>query len=216
MSYNYNLDFGEFLGRAGILVLFLLLVFWLVFIALWIFSGFGIQAFAKKKKLNNTWLAYLPVGRNYLIAKLGFEKYTSKAKQNPTLTWVTLGISAACVLFTDESFYYLLNIALTIFQTIAFYNIYKCVSKKSTVMTVFTALFGNLIGGIFLYALKNNEEIISYEEETKVEEAIIEEKQEEKETKTKEEKIRPNFCPNCGNKLTKTIKFCGNCGRKID
>lgn len=221
---NYNVNFNDFFGVASILFMFFAFVVILIFIALWIFSGFGIRIFAKKKNLKNTWLAFIPVGRNYLIAKLGFEEYLPSTKKNPTLTWITLGISAACVLFSDESFYQLLNIALTVFQTIAFYNIYKCVSKKTTVMTIFTALFGNLIGGIFLYAIKNNKEIIVLSNEENVDLSKDEEKKEEvkkEEVKNEsvnanEEKTRPNFCPSCGSKLNKTSKFCGNCGNKID
>ena len=79
--------------------------------------------------------------------------------------------------------------------------------KNAVVYTVFTAITGTLLGGIFLYLLKPDNEI----QEAK----IVEEKEpEKKETKT-EEKTKGNYCENCGTKVSKSAKFCPECGKEI-
>ena len=176
---------------------------------------------AKKKNIPNPWLAFLPVGSSYLIGKLGFEVYQEESKKNPTLTWVTLGIAAGIILFGDESFSGILSIALLVFHSIAYYNIFKALSKNYVVFTVFTVLSDSLLGGVFLYSMRNTiedkqeEDIKEENKEEKTKEAEIV-KEEKKEEIKKEEKVRPSFCSICGNKINKTAKFCSNCGQKIE
>ena len=214
--YNFDFDLTEVFGVASLLIVFFAVVVLLGVIIVWVFSSLGLMNLAKKKNIPNPWLAFLPVGSSYLIGKLGFEVYQEESKKNPTLTWVTLGIAAGIILFGDESFSGILSIALLVFHSIAYYNIFKALSKNYVVFTVFTVLSDSLLGGVFLYSMRNTIEDKQEEdikEETKEAEIVKEEKKEEIK---KEEKVRPSFCSICGNKLNKTAKFCSNCGQKIE
>ena len=214
--YNFDFDLTEVFGVASLLIVFFAVVVLLGVIIVWVFSSLGLMNLAKKKNIPNPWLAFLPVGSSYLIGKLGFEVYQEESKKNPTLTWVTLGIAAGIILFGDESFSGILSIALLVFHSIAYYNIFKDLYKNYVVFTVFTVLSDSLLGGVFLYSMRNTIEDKQEEdikEETKEAEIVKEEKKEEIK---KEEKVRPSFCSICGNKLNKTAKFCSNCGQKIE
>ena len=222
--YNFSFNITDYLEEIPsgfwILGIFFLIVVVLGLIAIYIISSLGIMNVASKNKIPNAWLAFIPYARYYIIGKLGFEIYPEEEKKNPTLTWVLFGLSCGVLVLSNEDYSYLLRVAVTVFNAIAFYNIFKVLAPKSaTGFTIGTILVENL-GGIFLYAVRNNVQ------ESKVDEAVVLETKEEmsqEEEKPKPKKIdekeepkeRPNFCPNCGNKLAKTAKFCGNCGKEI-
>ncbi len=230
--YNFSFNITDYLEEipAGfwILGIFFLIVVVLGLIAIYIISSLGIMNVASKNKIPNAWLAFVPYARYYIIGKLGFEIYPEEGKKNPTLTWVLFGLSCGVLVLSSQDYSYLLRAAVTVFNAIAFYNIFKVLAPKSaTGFTIGTVIVENL-GGIFLYAVRNNVP------ESKVDEAVVLEAQEEKpkvepvlneEEKpklkpkkvdtTEESKERPNFCPNCGGKISKTAKFCGNCGKEI-
>ncbi len=210
--FNFRFNITDYLNQipSNILIIgiFFLVVVLLGLIAIYIVSSFGIMFAAKKNNLPNAWLAFVPYGRYYIIGKLGFEVYPKESKKHPELTWVLFGLSVAS-LFLGSIYGGLLALAITIFNTMAFYNIFKViVPKNATMFTVFTVIVENL-GGIFLYSLRDRIETIE------VPENVIKEEKKEPKKETKVEKERPNFCPNCGTKLTKTAKFCPECGKEI-
>ena len=213
--YTYNID--SFLGTASVLIIFFVFVFVAIALTLYVFSSLGVMCLAKKNNLDNTWMAFIPVARSYLIAKMGYELYVPSSKKNSTLTWVTLGVAAASFLFGDKDSAYVLNLALLVLESIAFYNIFKALKKNEVLYTVFTVLTGGTLGGIFLYASHNDIKETPFKEEKKendVLEALVE--KEVKEDSEPKKETRQKFCSTCGNKLNKTSKYCGNCGQKIE
>ena len=166
---------------------------------------------AKRNNIPNPWFAFIPVASYYLLGKLGFEVYSNENEKNSTFTWVMLGLSAALVLVgTDSDLTSLLNVALMVFATIAYYRIYKYLTPKYKMYTVLSFFFG----GLPLYLNKN---MIKVRDNEVKEADLVKEKKEmpKKDEIKKEEQEKPNFCSSCGNKLTKTAKFCPNCGKKI-
>ncbi len=207
------------LGGASILIIFFAVLFAIALVFLWVFSSIGIMNTAKKNNIPNPWLAFIPVGRSYLIGKLGFEVYALDSKKNSTFTWVTLGLSAASVVLgNDGDLSKLISLGLLVFESWAFYNMFKAMNPKNSVIyTVITVITDTLFGGIFLYTMKEND---SVEQEinngdVSIDASQKEEKENKKEIKKEESKIS-NYCPNCGTKLTKNVKFCPECGKKVN
>ncbi len=200
----------------GVFAIFLFVVLIAVLIAAYVFSSLGIMGLAKKNDLPAPWLAFIPGGRSYLIGKLGYEIYVEPSKRNQTLTWVTLGLGIGALVFDINNYLLgnMLTIALTVFQTVAFYNIFKVINEKNCVIyTVVTAIYNNL-GGIFLYLNRDKaekREIAPLEISEEVNEDLS---SEEKQTETKPT-IEHNFCIHCGAKLKPNSKFCGECGKAI-
>ena len=203
MFYNYFDEYTNFLGPIAIFLIVLLV---LISIVMYIFGALGLMALAKKNKLDNPWLAFIPVGSSYLLGKLGFEIYSSKEEKNPTLTWILFGASlASCIVGS-----FLENIASTVtivFMVLAYNRIYKnIVPQSATKYTILSFFFG----GIPFYLNKDLVKEATFQEE------VVVEKEEEVKEETKElKKERPKFCSNCGNKLTKSAKFCPECGQQI-
>lgn len=236
---NFNLegldklgDFGEgtlgsFLATASVLVVFFAILLGVAAILLWVFGSIGLMNLAKKKNLPHPWLAFVPIGRSYLIGKIGYEIYDAENKNATTFMWITLALGAAAFVLGDSSgdLGTLVKYGLLFFETWAFYNMFKNLKPKNAVVyTVFTALTGTLLGGVFLYLMKTEEGVSETVEEADVveekketsEEKKKEIKSETKKTETKKENTKTNFCPNCGSKLTKDAKFCPECGKKLD
>ena len=213
--------FGSFLGTFGALAIFFGILIGVAAIILWVFSSIGLMNLAKKKKIDKAWLAFLPVGRSYIIGKLGFEVYDKDNKNATNFMLVTLGLgAAACVLGSSNGdLSTLVKYALLFFETWSFYNIFKKISPKNAIVyTVFTALTGTLLGGVFLYVMKNEEsednKIVDAQISETKEETVKEEK-EPKKTNSKKESTK-GFCTNCGAKISKEVKFCPECGNKVN
>ena len=206
MFYNYFDEYTNFLGPIAIFLIVLLV---LISIVMYIFGALGLMALAKKNKLDNPWIAFIPVGNSYLLGKLGFEVYSSKEEKNPTLTWILFGASlASCIgSFLED----IASIVTIVFMVLAYNRIYKnIVPQSATKYTILSFFFG----GIPFYV---NKELVK---EATFEEVVVEKEVKEKPEKVNEEdkeikKERPNFCSNCGNKLTKSAKFCPECGQQI-
>lgn len=206
MFYNYFDEYTNFLGPIAIFLIVLLV---LISIVMYIFGALGLMALAKKNKLDNPWLAFIPIGNSYLLGKLGFEVYSSKEEKNPTLTWILFGASlASCIGSFLEN---IASIVTIVFMVLAYNRIYKnIVPQSATKYTILSFFFG----GIPFYV---NKELVK---EATFEEVVVEKEVKEKPEKVNEEdkeikKERPNFCSNCGNKLTKSAKFCPECGQEI-
>ena len=211
-----NLDMGGFLTTFGILAVFFAILIAIALIFLWVFGSLGIMNLAKKNNISNAWLAFLPIGRSYIIAKLGFEVYADEKKKNQNFTWITLALAAAAfVLNNNNDLHELVNLALLVFEVWAFYNIFKALnSKNATLYTIFTVITGTLFGGIFLYLMKTDNPLPENEVKENKKEEVKQEKIESKASKEKKEEV-VNFCENCGFKLNKNAKFCPECGKKI-
>ena len=209
MFYDYFDEYTNFLGPIAIFLIVLLV---LISIVMYIFGALGLMALAKKNKLDNPWLAFIPIGNSYLLGKLGFEVYSSKEEKNPTLTWILFGASlASCIVGS-----FLENIASTVtivFMVLAYNRIYKnIVPQSATKYTILSFFFG----GIPFYLNKDLVKEATFQEEVVIEKEEVNENKEEVKEETKElKKERPNFCSNCGNKLTKSAKFCPECGQQI-
>lgn len=209
MFYNYFDEYTNFLGPIAIFLIVLLV---LISIVMYIFGALGLMALAKKNKLDNPWLAFIPIGNSYLLGKLGFEVYSSKEEKNPTLTWILFGASlASCIVGS-----FLENIASTVtivFMVLAYNRIYKnIIPQSATKYTILSFFFG----GIPFYVNKELVKEATFQEEVVVEKEEVNEKTEKVNEEDKEiKKERPNFCSNCGSKLTKSAKFCPECGQQI-
>ena len=209
--------FGGVLATFGVLAIFIVIILSILIIGLWIFGSVGLMNLAKKNNISNAWLVFLPIGRSYILGKLGFEKYGDpKNTNNNTFMWVTFGLGIASFVLgtSDGDLGTLVKYALLFFECWAFYNIFKNLNEKNSVLyTVFTALTGTLLGGIFVYLTKEPSEV---KEAEVVEEKKVEPKEDKKETKKKEtKKDSSKFCSQCGNKLLNDAKFCPECGNKI-
>ena len=186
-------DFGDgalggFMATFGVLAVFFIILLAIAVVFLWVFGSIGLM-------------------------NLGFETYGDKKNQyNTTFMWITFGLGAASFLLGDGKgdLHQLINYGLLFFECWALYNMFKNLKpSKAVVYTVFSALTGTLLGGLFLYLLKPEDEV--------KEATVVEEKKEEepKKAETKKETSKTKYCSECGTKLAADAKFCPECGKKV-
>ena len=98
-----NGAFGGFMATFGVLAVFFIILLAVAVVFLWVFGSIGLMNLAKKNNIQNAWLAFVPIGRSYIIGKLGFETYGDKNNQNnKTFMWITFGLGAAAFLLGDS------------------------------------------------------------------------------------------------------------------
>ena len=93
---------GSFLATFGVLAVFFVILLAIAIVVLWVFSSIGIMNLAKKHDIPNPWLAFIPIGRSYIVGKLGFEVYDKENKNATTFVWITLGLGAASFLLGNS------------------------------------------------------------------------------------------------------------------
>ena len=136
-----NGNFGGLITSLGDLAAFFIILLAIAVIFLWVFGSIGIMNLGRKNNIPNPWLAFIPVGRSYIIGKLGFEVYGGDNKNNTTFMWITFGLGAASFLLGNSSgdLNTLVSYALLFFESWAFYNMFKALKpNNSVVYTVFT------------------------------------------------------------------------------
>ncbi len=96
-DYNYQMEGAEdvLLVFAGILLIVLLIV-GIVSLVCYIFYSIGLHGLAKRRGLNHGWLAWLPIGRDWLLGCVSDQyQYVVKGKNtNRRLILLILSIAA--------------------------------------------------------------------------------------------------------------------------
>lgn len=210
--YSYIEEFNdlrELVNYLGPLGVFLIIIFFIAIIIFYVFSSLGLMELAKKNNVSNPWLSFIPIGRHYLLGKLGYEVYEKNGIENKQIAYIMLALSAATVIkiFDGPA-----SLALVVLSWLCYNKIYQYLIPEKATTYTFLSFFFN---GIPLYF--NPSIIKPYEEEVIVtenkEETTNQETNEKKETTTKP---TPNFCSSCGTKLNKKANFCPECGKKIN
>lgn len=201
--YSYIEEFSdihELINYLGPLGIFLIVIFFLASIILYVFSSLGLMELAKKNNVLNPWLAFVPVGRHYLLGKLGYEVYEKSYLKNKQIAYIMLALSAVSLIGIFEG---AASLALIILSCLCYYKIYKyLIPEKASSYTILSFFFH----GIPLYFNPNI--IKPYEE-------IVTENKEEINSQEINAN-RPNYCSSCGTKLTKKANYCPECGKKIN
>ena len=217
--YNYDIfnqlesmDFDGALVGLGIFIFIIALIALVIIVVVYILQSIALYKLANKNNLQNSWLAWLPVGNMYILGKLGFEIYADDDKKNEVFTWILLGCSAGSFLLDRlsvlDGLTSIASLGVLVFSVWAYYYIFNKINNKNAVLfTVLSAIFQ--IGGVILFFNKNR---FSNEEQTIVKEDI--KKDVKKEAKEKSE-AQAKYCAYCGNKVTKTSKFCSKCGNQL-
>ncbi len=150
MEYNnlFNSEMGGFIGAiVGILIMFLFFII-ILLIILYIFQGIGLSKIAKRMNIKNSWLAWIPFANMFLLGQVSME-------DNIGIALVALLVLSS--LANKIAFLKLASFGYVVLLFIVAHNLYKKLSDKATVMTVFSVLTGGILIPIFIFAIRNNE-----------------------------------------------------------
>ncbi len=142
---------GAFLAAvAGLSIIFMV-----VFVALWVLKSIGLAQMAKKRGIENEWLAWLPIADLYIMGSIVEEMNLFGMQINNLGLWFPVVSLVGGLLGGIPVLGIILFIGVLIFQIAFIYNLFKLYTDQSAIYTVLCVFFAFLFP-IFIFALRNN------------------------------------------------------------
>lgn len=144
----------------GIFAAFIL-VFAAIGFVFYIFLAVGLMGIAKQTGTSGGWMAWLPIFNIYLIGKLGINKVFGWALVvllflGGTGNVEVNGETVATGSLLPAPFNTIASLIMGVLLILSLHKIYKRVSDKAVVMTIFSILSFGLLVPIFLFAIRKN------------------------------------------------------------
>ncbi len=139
------------LGGAIIFIMFL------IFIALYLLFAFGLYTLGQKQKIENNWLAFIPVAQLYVLGKL-IKEIKLQQYVVPNHELVLPGAVLAYMIFSKVPVLgfltWLASIILTVAAIYYLYKRYK--GDKAVVMTVLSVVLP-FMGPVYIFNMRNDD-----------------------------------------------------------
>ena len=131
----------------------------------YVFNSIGLYEIAKREDEKPYILAWIPCINKYLLGKIAFKSETHAL----ILTFLSLGTTlfSLFMMFMHSELYailtlliisFTLSVITAIYSYIARYKIYSRYSKSTILMTIFDIISCGILGPVFLFVVRNNEE----------------------------------------------------------
>ncbi len=159
--YNYYSDLGEFLVMFWTVLVVILAIWLIVSLVFYVLESIGLYHIAQCRGIDNAFLAWIPIGRMYLLGNVADQIEMHEGKNTK---YSLILLICGCVTFFSGVLTGLfelpwllvwgLSIATTVFTYISYYQIFKVhAPQKATVFLVLSILLG--LGPIFVFAVRN-------------------------------------------------------------
>ncbi len=146
----------------AIIIILYIILFAFGFIS-YVFNSIGLYEIAKREKEKPYFIAWIPCVNKYLLGKIAFKSDTHAL----ILTFLSIGTTlfSLFIIFMYGELYailaifsisFILSIITAIYSFIARYRIYSKYSKSTILMTIFDIVSCGILGPIFLFAIRNN------------------------------------------------------------
>lgn len=146
----------------AIIIILYIILFTFGFIS-YVFNSIGLYEIAKREKEKPYFIAWIPCVNKYLLGKIAFKSDTHAL----ILTFLSIGTTlfSLFIIFMYGELYailaifsisFILSIITAIYSFIARYRIYSKYSKSTILMTIFDIVSCGILGPIFLFAIRNN------------------------------------------------------------
>ena len=146
----------------AIIIILYIILFASGFIS-YVFTSIGLYEIAKREKEKPYFIAWIPCVNKYLLGKIAFKSDTHAL----ILTFLSIGTTlfSLFIIFMYGELYailaifsisFILSIITAIYSFIARYRIYSKYSKSTILMTIFDIVSCGILGPIFLFAIRNN------------------------------------------------------------
>ena len=163
-----SIDEEVFMQIAGILI-FVAFAVILVAVALYVFQSIGLYTIAKRRGIENPWLAWLPVGYYWIAGSIAdqYQYVVNGAVKNRRTILLVLGIvdfvlsGAASEFLTDSAALDLLvvgvGIAALVFWQIALYDLYTSCNPRNNVLFLVLGIIFPFLPAFFIFASRKKE-----------------------------------------------------------
>ena len=132
-------------------------VFVIIGIILYVFMALGMQAMATKLKIENPWLAWIPIANVYLMGRIAGDQVKIFNKNIPKLGLVLL-IGGICigVLTVVPVINLLAGIAYAVIYCVTLYKIYRIFAENNAVLYTILSIVIDVTAPFFIYFASKN------------------------------------------------------------
>ncbi len=145
---------GVFAALGALMGLFVL-----IGIALYVLSALGLFTMAKRRNIENAWLAWIPVAQLYILGEIiGPVKLGDFDVSKPGL-YLLVGILGLWVLAQIPKIGFLFSLAITVVSIGALYYLFKRYTTENTpvLFTILSVITCGFLAPIFVFVIRNNE-----------------------------------------------------------
>ena len=193
MGYDYDFSYmpdAASGAAAGIITGVFLIVYFLAMafsVVSYVLSAVGMYRIAKRRGIHHAWLAWIPVGSNWLLGSIS-DHYQYVTKQKPTrrrkvlltLSLITLGAGSvllgggitAAILLSEEAnialaivlvvvAYFVvmgLSIAISVISYIAYYDLFRSCKPGNAVLFLILGVIFNVALPFFVFFISHSDE----------------------------------------------------------
>lgn len=162
MNYSYHYAFDD--GTTAAIIFGIISTFLLVFIVLglvyYIFSSLGYYTMAKNKGVDNAWLAWIPIGRNYIMGRLvnNVVPMGSIMLPNAQIFLMIMPVASA-VLAAVPVLGVILSLVTAVYFYLALYRLYKLYNADKAVLFIVLSIIFAITIPFFIFSMRNREPV---------------------------------------------------------
>lgn len=139
---------------------FIFFLFFILGIILYVLASIGMYKLAFNQKIENPWLAWIPIGNMYILGKL-VKNVKIDTLEIPSLELVLpLGLVAVMILSNIPFIGWLISIAYSVLCVLAFYKLYKMYRPAQAVLWVVLSIVLPFMGPIFIFIMRNDSPVL--------------------------------------------------------
>lgn len=135
---------------------FIIFLFLVLGIILYILASIGLYKLALNQKIENPWLAWIPVADMYILGKL-IKNLKIDTFEIPSIELVLpIGLVATMILNNIPLIGWLISIAYTVLCVLALYRLYKMYRPTQAVLWIVLSIVLPFMSPIFIFMMRND------------------------------------------------------------
>ena len=145
---------------GGIVLTFL--IYFMAGVLSYAFISIGLFEIARKEKIKNGFLAWIPYLNNYVLGRIAFKNKIHSILL--TILSVCVFVFSSIMIFIKSDATYtfaiisfILSIILSVYSYFAHYKVFKKYSKSTVLMTVLDVISCGILGPFFIFAIRDND-----------------------------------------------------------
>jgi hypothetical protein len=140
----------------GSFAIFFVFIFFIVAVVLYVLVSMGLYKMALNQRLENPWLAWIPIADMYILGKL-IKNLRIQTYEIPHIELVLpLGALVVAVLGNIPLIGWLINLAYIVLSLFALFKLYKMYKPEQAVLYLVLSIVLPFMGPIFIFMLRNN------------------------------------------------------------